>query len=116
MSGEIAGIEAVDAVGALSVEVDLLQNAGVRSGAVMEQIQQVETGGVLMGGETPLVPGELKGKPTPAAIIPCLKDTITCNIRFVIRRALLKCWHISLSMTVCQSCRVSESERTLYEV
>ena len=62
MSGEITGVKAVDAVGALGVEVDLLQNAGVRSGAVMEQIQQVETGGVLMGGEAPLVPGELKGK------------------------------------------------------
>ena len=62
MGGEIAGIKAVDAVGVLSVEVDLLQNASVRSGAVMEQIQQIETGGVLMGGEAPLVPGELKGK------------------------------------------------------
>ena len=38
---------------------------------------------------------------------------IICNIRFVIRKALLKCWHTSLSMTICRNYPSSESERFL---
>ena len=49
-------------------------------------------------------------KPTPAAIIPCLRDTITCNIRFAIQRGSPKCWHTSPSVTVCRNCHLSESE------
>ena len=46
----------------------------------------------------------------PAAIIPCLRDTITCNIRFAIQRGSPKCWHTSPSVTVCRNCHLSESE------
>ena len=46
----------------------------------------------------------------PAAIIPCLRDTITCSIRFAIQRGSPKCWHTSPSVTVCRNCHLSESE------